>query len=188
MSWIATHDSLTGLTNRLHFRERLEAAIGAAVGERQMALLLLDLDGFKLVNDNFGHDVGDELLVATARRLRAIVGKRGLVSRLGGDEFTVLVSPVRSSEWLQKFAGEILNELSEPLRMRGYEIQAHASVGVSTCRNNLMSASELLKQADLALYGAKSAGRGCWVLYHPEMEQIGTGSPMQLSGTGGALQ
>jgi predicted signal transduction protein with EAL and GGDEF domain len=72
--------------------------------------------------------------------------------------------------------------------MRGYEIQARASVGVSTCRNNLMSASELLKQADLALYGAKSAGRGCWVLYRPEMQQIGTGSPMQLSGTDGALQ
>jgi diguanylate cyclase (GGDEF)-like protein/PAS domain S-box-containing protein len=168
-NWMATHDSLTGLANRFEFCTRLESAIETCTEERQVALLLLDLDGFKLINDTFGHDMGDELLVETARRLRATVGSDGLVSRLGGDEFTVLAPRVGSDEYLHELADRIVRELGEPLHVRGKEITARASIGISVCPADAASVSDLLKDADLALYAAKAAGRGRWMRFQPEM-------------------
>jgi diguanylate cyclase (GGDEF)-like protein/PAS domain S-box-containing protein len=168
-NWMATHDSLTGLANRFEFRTRLETAISVSTEERQVALLLLDLDGFKLVNDTFGHDMGDELLVETARRLRALVGSDGCVSRLGGDEFTVIVPRVGSDDDLHELAGRIVRELAAPLRVRGREIAARASIGIAVCPADAASVSDLLKDADLALYAAKAAGRGRWLRFRPEM-------------------
>jgi diguanylate cyclase (GGDEF)-like protein/PAS domain S-box-containing protein len=170
-NWMATHDSLTGLANRFEFRNRLESAIAACTAERQVALLLLDLDGFKLINDTFGHDMGDELLVETARRLRSAVGSDGLVSRLGGDEFTVLVPRAGSDASLGELAERIVGELSAPVRVRGHEIAARASIGIAVCPADAASVSELLKDADLALYAAKAAGRGRWLRFRPEMRE-----------------
>jgi diguanylate cyclase (GGDEF)-like protein/PAS domain S-box-containing protein len=169
MNWIATHDSLTGLPNRLEFGTRLEAEITKCTDSRQIALLLLDLDGFKLVNDSFGHDVGDELLVETARRLRTVVRSQGVVSRLGGDEFTIVVPKFAGDKWLKEFADKIVQELSQPLLIRGHDVRARASIGISVCPEDAASMSDLLKDADLALYAAKAAGRGCWVRYRPAM-------------------
>lgn len=171
MSWMATHDSLTGLGNRLYFRDRLEIAIDEAGGARQVALLLLDLDGFKLVNDSLGHDVGDELLIETGRRLREVVGRHGVVSRLGGDEFTVIVPQPKSEAWLQGILESILQELARPLASGGAEINTRASIGVAVYPDDDATVSQLLKDADLALYTAKAQGRGCWIRFSPEMRE-----------------
>jgi diguanylate cyclase (GGDEF)-like protein len=169
MSWMAKHDPLTGLANRLHFRDGLESAINRSAGDRQVALLLLDLDGFKLVNDTYGHDVGDELLVEIAGRLRKVVGRHGMVSRLGGDEFTVVVPRLKSEAWLEDFAGRILAALCEPLVLRGLEIRTRASIGAAVYPQDDAFVPDLLKDADLALYAAKARGRGCWVRFRPEL-------------------
>jgi len=169
MSWMAMHDSLTGLPNRLHFRDRLKTEIDGSAGARQVALLLLDLDGFKLVNDSHGHDVGDELLVQTAARLRRVVGRQGMVSRLGGDEFTIIVPRHREEAWLEGFAKRILRELSRPVCVRGIEIRPRASIGAAVYPEDDATVSDLLKDADLALYAAKGLGRGCWVRFRPEL-------------------
>jgi len=169
MSWMAMHDSLTGLPNRLHFRERLKTEIDGSAGARQVVLLLLDLDGFKLVNDSHGHDVGDELLVQTAARLRRVVGRRGMVSRLGGDEFTIVVPRLKGEAWLEGFAARILHDLNRPVCVRGIEIRPRASIGAAIYPEDDATVSDLLKDADLALYAAKGLGRGCWVRFRPEL-------------------
>ncbi|OBX17794.1 hypothetical protein A9995_14875 [Erythrobacter sp. QSSC1-22B] len=168
MEWAATHDSLTGLANRFHFRDRLDAAIDRSTGKSQVALLLLDLDGFKLVNDSYGHDVGDELLVATAQRLRQVVGRQGLVSRLGGDEFTVMLPRLKVEASLAGFAERMLQVLNSPVHLRDLEIEMRASIGVAVHANGA-TVSDLVKDADLALYAAKAQGRGCWVRFRPEL-------------------
>lgn len=170
MSWMATHDSLTGLANRLHFRNQLEAEIDAFEGKK-VVLLLLDLDGFKLVNDTYGHDVGDELLVETARRLRNLVGMHGFVARLGGDEFTVILPHVVSATSLEDFSKRVLDELSMPLLVRGATVNICASIGIAIYPDDDTSALELLKAADLALYAAKSQGRSCWVRFRAELRE-----------------
>jgi diguanylate cyclase (GGDEF)-like protein/PAS domain S-box-containing protein len=177
-NWMATHDSLTGLANRFEFCSRLETAIDASTEARRVALLLLDLDGFKLINDTFGHDMGDELLVETARRLRAVVGSDGLVSRLGGDEFTILAPRVTIDDSLHELAERIVQELGQPVRVRGKEITARASIGISVCPADAASVSDLLKDADLALYAAKAAGRGRWLRFRPDMREPAAG-PVQ---------
>jgi diguanylate cyclase (GGDEF)-like protein/PAS domain S-box-containing protein len=169
MSWMATHDCLTGLANRLHFRDRLETAIEQAAGVRRVALLLLDLDGFKLVNDKHGHDVGDEVLVEVARCLRQVVGRQGTVSRLGGDEFTIILPNVGDDTWLATFSEKLLKELTKPLILRGTTLEIGASIGLSVYPADDATVAGLLKDADLALYAAKAFGRGQMVRFRPEL-------------------
>jgi diguanylate cyclase (GGDEF)-like protein len=171
MSWMARHDFLTGLANRHQFTDRLEAELNRSAGTRKVALLLLDLDGFKQVNDRFGHDVGDELSVATARRLREVVGAYGLVARLGGDEFTVILPRLASEGWLEELLERLLDSLAEPVAIRGVQISARASIGVAIYPEDDATVSQLLKDADLALYAAKGRGRGCWVRFSAELRE-----------------
>ena len=157
----AYHDTLTGLANRALFRERLAAA--AAAGEP--AILFLDLDGFKEVNDSLGHAAGDELLVQLAGRLRALVPPSGTVARLGGDEFALIVD---TREHAEQLAAAILGDLEAPFVVGGRDLHAGAAIGVAAAVD-ASDIEQLQRNADLAMYRAKDAGGGVYATYDPAM-------------------
>jgi diguanylate cyclase (GGDEF)-like protein/PAS domain S-box-containing protein len=161
----AYHDALTGLANRSLLNEQLEAAIGR--GERP-SLLVLDLDEFKAVNDTAGHDLGDEVLVAVARRLRHATRPRDLVARLGGDEFAVLVSDDPEATAAMAVAERVLSALRLPLTVKQRSIRCLGSVGVAATTSETTAAG-LLRDADVAMYVAKAAGKGRAERFTPEM-------------------
>jgi diguanylate cyclase (GGDEF)-like protein/PAS domain S-box-containing protein len=162
----AMHDPLTQLPNRALFQERLAAALTRSTG--RVGVCYLDLDGFKMVNDRLGHDIGDDLLVAVAGRLDGCVSDRGrLVARMGGDEFVVLVEDPRPDE-LPGIAEAILADLRAAFTVAGHELSVSASIGLVDCELGSMTAAELLKAADVTLYWAKSDGRGRWATFDPE--------------------
>ncbi|HYO41005.1 MAG TPA: EAL domain-containing protein, partial [Nocardioidaceae bacterium] len=154
------HDPLTGLANRALLVQRLELA-AARLARRPglLALLFIDLDRFKLVNDTLGHDAGDELLKETARRLRGGVRPEDLVARLGGDEFVVLCEDLSDAADAEMLAARVVRTLSAPMQLRGREVHVSASVGVVTDRGE-RTAAEVLGDADAAMYRAKEGGRG----------------------------
>jgi diguanylate cyclase (GGDEF)-like protein len=168
---MAEHDGLTGLPNRLHFSEKLtEAIAGLAHGQIDIAVLLLDLDQFKNVNDTLGHQVGDELLRAAAVRIRACVREQDLVARLGGDEFAVLVKGDNgSTEQIEALAMRISKALATPFRLGQYQASVGASVGIATTSGPSAGVDTLLKHADVALYRAKAAGRGTYRIFEAAM-------------------
>lgn len=165
--YMATHDSLTGLANRQRLMDALQAACERRAGEGG-CLLLLDLDRFKAVNDGFGHAAGDALLVAVAARLRGLVGDSGLVARLGGDEFAVL-APSDGEQGGIALAPRIIRRLSQPYALPDARVTIGASVGVTFVGRDGGDTVNLLRNADLALYAAKSQGRGQWMLFEPRM-------------------
>ena len=165
---IAHHDSLTDLPNRTFFHDTLARCL--ARPEPDLALLLIDLDGFKAVNDTYGHASGDELLVAIARRLQSGLRDVDVVARLGGDEFAVLV-PGMSREQLAPLASRLIGVLSEPCRIEPAPVVVGASIGIAIASPTLSSAKDLQRCADLALYRAKLEGRGTWRFFEPEMDQ-----------------
>jgi diguanylate cyclase (GGDEF)-like protein/PAS domain S-box-containing protein len=163
----AFHDSLTGLSNRALFNDRVEHALGRRDEAPGPVVLLLDLDRFKLVNDSLGHAVGDELLVAVAQRLQDAVRSGDTVARLGGDEFAVLLeqcSPARA----ERHAARLLDAVAQPLWLSGKEVDVTGSIGIAGGEPGL-SAGELLRNADMAMYRAKAAGGGCFRMFEPEM-------------------
>ncbi len=160
----AFHDALTGLPNRDLFEERLERA--AAGGTP--AVLFVDLDSFKTVNDNLGHATGDDLLVEVARRLRSVVGADDTVARFGGDEFAVLVGRAGDKHSIRTLAQRILDALAQPLAVACRQLVVAASVGVAI-GSGRTTAAKLMQNADVALYRAKSAGKGRCRFYEPAM-------------------
>jgi diguanylate cyclase (GGDEF)-like protein/PAS domain S-box-containing protein len=165
----AFHDGLTGLANRALFRDRLEQAL--ARSERSsgiLALLLVDLDGFKQVNDSLGHDAGDQLLQAVAERFAAEIRPSDTLARLGGDEFAVLVDGAHESHAIA-VAGRLLNSLAEPVWIAGHELSVGASIGIALHPGGAGRSDELLRHADVAMYAAKEAGRGRFELFHYDM-------------------
>jgi diguanylate cyclase (GGDEF)-like protein len=161
---LAYHDSLTGLPNRAAYREQLESAIAhAGRAGRSLAVLFIDLDDFKLVNDGFGHAVGDELLVRCAERLRAACRRDDLVARQGGDEFLILVRDSEGGEHARRAAEAVAVSVRETLSrdfdLAGVSAYITPSIGVSLFPEDGTTADELLKKADIALYAAKNAGR-----------------------------
>jgi diguanylate cyclase (GGDEF)-like protein len=162
LEFLAHHDPLTRLPNRLLLLSRLEHAIGMARREdRQLALLMLDLDRFKDVNDSFGHVAGDELLQQVADKLTSRLRGVDTVCRLGGDEFTVLLEDIAHVEDAARLADTLIADLGEPWRLsHGGEVRVGASVGISLFPEHGDTAAELLQQADAALYQAKAEGRG----------------------------
>jgi diguanylate cyclase (GGDEF)-like protein len=134
-----------------------------------MALLLLDLDAFKNLNDTLGHDAGDALLVEVASRLNGARRRSDTVARLGGDEFAVILDTIRRPTDAAVIATRILEDLAWPFRFEGQEIRPRASIGITVFPDDAGSAGELLKYADIALYRAKEAGRGCWRFFDDEM-------------------
>ena len=157
--WMANHDPLTRLPNRIVLQGRLDTLANNARRSDGCALLVLDVDNFKLINDTLGHDAGDALLCAVADRLRNAVRSEDLVARLGGDEFAV-VTDARSDEEISIAGDRILQALHEPFVHDGRLIECNASIGASLWPRDGSERSELMKAADVALYSAKSGGRG----------------------------
>ncbi|GAB1458456.1 hypothetical protein MASR2M50_02300 [Thauera sp.] len=157
----ANHDALTGLPNRRLFEDRLQSAIASALrhGER-FALMLVDLDRFKGVNDRFGHLAGDALLVEVGRRLQLCVRASDTVARLGGDEFAVILGEVGGREDAAEVAGRICASMAEPFELGEGVAQVGASVGVALGPQDDADAEELQRRADAALYSVKHGGRG----------------------------
>jgi diguanylate cyclase (GGDEF)-like protein/PAS domain S-box-containing protein len=170
LSSLAYFDTLTGLPNRFLFHDRLRHGLARARRERgSLALLFLDLDNFKNVNDTLGHAAGDELLVEIARRLRACVREADTVARLGGDEFALLLPDPGGPENTAAVAGEITRALAAPCRVHGYEIVCGASVGITFYPADGVSAEQLLRNADVAMYRAKDRGRGTFQFFTEDM-------------------
>jgi len=167
---LAFNDSLTGLPNRAFFRQHLDLELkqGERRGGRGLALLCVDLDNFKAVNDTLGHPVGDELLRAVGARLSASVGD-AMVARLGGDEFVVILSHLEAHEAAGAIASRLIAALAEPFDIRGNELTAGASVGIAMAPGDGADADNLLKHADLALYQAKGEGGGTYRFFEAEM-------------------
>lgn len=157
---LANHDTLTGLPNRKLFEERLGQALEWAQENSQLvALLFLDLDGFKLINDTQGHDIGDLLLKAVARRLTGCLRSSDTVSRLGGDEFTVILPAIPGAQDAGRVAEKILTTLSKPFDIEGHTIFVTISIGISLFPQNGEDAETLVKEADNAMYQAKELGK-----------------------------
>jgi diguanylate cyclase (GGDEF)-like protein len=166
---LAFNDSLTGLPNRAYFRQDLDLELKQAGRRgRALALLCVDLDNFKSVNDTLGHPVGDELLRAVSTRLAANVGD-AMVARLGGDEFTIVLSQRDAQEQAGAIAGRLIAALAEPFEIRGHELAIGASVGIAIASADATDADTLLKHADLALYQAKGEGGGTYRFFEAEM-------------------
>jgi diguanylate cyclase (GGDEF)-like protein len=169
--YLAYHDALTGLANRVLFREELERALQESRNTRSsLAVLFVDLDEFKSVNDTLGHSVGDSLLKALAERLSEGLTASARIARLGGDEFAVLQTSGRQPEAGLALASQIVDIVSTVSRVDNHSVNVGASVGVAISERGLENPEYLLKSADLAMYRAKAEGRGTYRLFDPEMD------------------
>lgn len=167
---LAYHDSLTGLPNRAVFAEHLAHMIEQANGE-PVAVLCLDLDGFKAVNDVYGHPVGDELLIEVSQRLRAAVGPDSLVSRLGGDEFAIVQRGGDQPNYAGQVSGRVIAALSEQFPLEQQTVRVSCSVGVAVYPDDAATPVDLVKNADMALYRAKAEGGRTCRFYEPAMDE-----------------
>ncbi len=168
---MALHDALTDLPNRTHFQTRLREALVRVVdrGEK-LAVHCLDLDNFKNINDALGHAIGDELLKSVADRLRGCLRDEGTIARLGGDEFAVIQSPIEDPADAARLAQHIRDEIGKPFDLGGVQAVVNASIGIAVAPSDATEPEALLKQADMALYGAKAEGRGVYRFFQPEMD------------------
>src|ERR1051326_3670640 len=168
---MAHYDMLTGLPNRVLFGEELDRALARVHGGGSLALLFLDLDHFKRVNDTLGHLAGDELLKIAAERLRRCIGSCDFVARLGGDEFAVIHMSVERPLEPAGLATRISEALKAPFELLGHEVRAGVSIGISLAPNDATEQEQLLKNADMALYEAKDGGRATYCFYEPELDK-----------------
>jgi diguanylate cyclase (GGDEF)-like protein len=166
---LAYHDPLTQLPNRRKLAIRLEKALARAADRQRLALLFVDIDNFKSINDTLGHSFGDRVLQHIAARLRQATGATGLLARLGGDEFTVLLENVGSSEDVEGHATHLVATLQQPLTVDGRILTTSASVGASIYPDHAADAEGLLRAADVALFRAKELGRNRFTLYSPAL-------------------
>jgi diguanylate cyclase (GGDEF)-like protein len=170
---LASYDSLTGLPNRTMMRRMLDDALAnAAERRRGCALLMIDLDRFKQVNDTLGHPVGDKLLKLVGTRMRDVIGADGQAGRLGGDEFEAILPGVDEEARLEEIAARLIAEVSRPYEIDGHKVEIGTSVGIAIASPGKAYASALIRDADLALYAAKAAGRGTYRFFAPEMHAV----------------
>jgi diguanylate cyclase (GGDEF)-like protein/PAS domain S-box-containing protein len=170
LSYMAQHDPLTGLPNRLYLRARLPRALRfAAATDRTMAVIYLDIDHFKKINDSRGHGTGDHLLQTVAQRLRAAVGKQDLVTRMSGDEFVIVVVSLRDAGTAEAIAERIQSAIQAPIAIGGAVLNVSASMGLALFPHHGTDMESLLKHADIALYQAKEAGRRCHRMFSQDM-------------------
>jgi diguanylate cyclase (GGDEF)-like protein len=156
---LAEFDQLTGLPNRVQFMERLRSCMGAAKPGSAIAVLFLDIDHFKTINDTLGHEAGDQLLKVFAQRMRASVRQTDLVARLAGDEFTVILEALHDERDASVIARKLVEALREPIALAEKLFEITASVGVALCSPGETDEAALLRRADIALYEAKRRGR-----------------------------
>ena len=170
LTHLAHYDPLTDLPNRLLFTDRTEQALASAqIHKRGCALLMIDLDHFKMINDSLGHSIGDQLLKGVAERLKAMVGPGITLARLGGDEFAVLAESCPQMVHAAALAQRIIDGLKEPFQIDGHQLFVNISVGISLFPGDALSAEQLLRNSDSALFKAKSAGRNGYALYTEEL-------------------
>ncbi len=170
---LARYDSLTGLANRFEMSQALEKILAAPQkAHRACAVFLLDLDRFKQVNDTMGHPAGDALLRQVAQRLERAVGKLGQVGRLGGDEFKVIIPTQLSQDELSELGQDLINSLSQPYTIDGQRVVIGASAGIAIAPDDGESSEEIIRNADLALYAAKDAGRGRFHFYSQDLHAV----------------
>ena len=167
---LAHYDALTDLPNRVLLRGHLEQRVAELAQGKPFAILYIDIDEFKGVNDSFGHEVGDELLRHVAARLRGCVGPQDLVARLGGDEFAIVKAETRDRGQLTALAEQILDSLRIPAQCKGQEVPIEASIGIAIAPDDGLSLEDLFKNADLAMYAAKSDGRRTYRFFVPELD------------------
>jgi len=166
---MAHHDGLTDLPNRVLLGERMKWALARVRRGERLAFHLLDLDGFKAINDAFGHPIGDELLKAVAERLRGILRETDTIARMGGDEFAIVQVGTENDEVVTSLARRLIDVISKPYEIRGQHMSVGASIGIALAPADGDTADQLIKNADLALYQAKAQGRGTYCSYDKEL-------------------
>jgi diguanylate cyclase (GGDEF)-like protein len=171
IAYMAHHDALTGLPNRLLFHQEMSHAVVRAGRGEPIAILCLDLDQFKTVNDTLGHPVGDALLILVAERVRGCVGEHDTVARLGGDEFAIIQVGPAQPDGAIALARHVIDALSAPYEVEGHSLVVGTSVGIAIAPATGADPDHLLKCADLALYRAKEDGRGTYRFFEPELDQ-----------------
>jgi diguanylate cyclase (GGDEF)-like protein len=167
---LAHYDALTDLPNRALFHERLRQELAQATPEHQLAVLYIDIDEFKSVNDSLGHMIGDELLKSVASRLGACIESSDFVARLGGDEFAIVKIGVQDPEQVADLATRALETIRAPYDCLGHQVTSDASIGVAITPQHGTGLDQILKNADMAMYAAKSAGRRTWRFFEPSMD------------------
>jgi diguanylate cyclase (GGDEF)-like protein len=171
LSYRANHDALTGLANRHMLQHRLTACVEEAAGLGSFALLIIDLDGFKTINDTLGHSAGDQLLKEVAHRLETTLGGRGTAARMGGDEFAIVMDVGAAARDAHMLAVELIEAARRPLDVDSQSCDMAFSIGIAVAPGDGQSAEQLLKNADLALYEAKKERRGGYRFFEPAMEK-----------------
>jgi diguanylate cyclase (GGDEF)-like protein/PAS domain S-box-containing protein len=184
MQHMAHHDALTGLPNRILLMQRLEEAVASASKKQGqpnalVGLMFIDLDRFKIINDSLGHGVGDQLLIAVARRLERATRTADTVARMGGDEFVVMLPRMATTAEAEIVARKVLIALAEPVVVDGHELLVTASVGLASCPGLAQDAATLLSRADAAMYASKRAGRNSWRWFKPDLAET-TSNRLQL--------
>ncbi len=179
---LANHDSLTCLPNRMNFSETLDQSLQRCKRQNYgAAVIFIDLDRFKIINDTLGHAVGDKYLKIVAERLQGATRKQDVIARWGGDEFVLFMEAFDDVELIGEVMGRMLESLAEPLLMGGHELIPTASIGIAIYPRDGRRSSELIKAADTAMYGAKQRGRNCYEFYSQEMVQ-GLNDKLQMIG------
>jgi diguanylate cyclase (GGDEF)-like protein len=166
---VAHHDALTGLPNRIFFAEQLEQALKRVRRGEQLALLYVDIDHLKRVNDTLGHPIGDQLLKVVAGRLRGCIREIDTAARLSGDEFAIIQSSLGQPSDAAALAIRIREALQAPFDLDGHQVVVDTSIGISIAPNDGTELDQLLKTADIALYEAKNSGRGRYCFYEADM-------------------
>jgi diguanylate cyclase (GGDEF)-like protein len=172
ISHMALHDALTDLPNRVFFREQMESRLKQLGRGQYTAILCLDLDGFKGVNDTLGHAAGDNLLRKVADRMRKCLREGDILARLGGDEFGILQDQVNEPAEISALANRLIEETAAPFDLDGHQVAIGVSVGIAMAPDDGRQPQELLKNADMALYGAKAEGKGTYRFFEPKMDRL----------------
>ncbi len=174
----AAHDSLTELPNRRRFHEQLERMCGRGRPGDLLGVLFLDLDGFKDINDRFGHDTGNEVLISVAKRLLSCVRPGDVVARMGGDEFTIMLTRIESAAPAIEVADRVCAMLTNPFTLGPHEVRISTSIGIALAPADTADADDLVRRADVAMYRAKSQGKAGWAMDPGSLEPV-EGAPVE---------